>query len=116
MTVTEARAKMREVLERVKQGEEIEITQNGEVVAVWLHPSKLRYRARTEAIREAERLAERLREARSAPFELKGSYTLEEAEERIREIREGRDYDVWERVEAELEKEKRAKAEDAHKL
>ncbi|MBA2670566.1 MAG: type II toxin-antitoxin system prevent-host-death family antitoxin, partial [Gemmatimonadetes bacterium] len=31
ITVSEARTKMRDVLERVKQGEEIEITQNGEV-------------------------------------------------------------------------------------
>ncbi|CAN5462221.1 hypothetical protein BH24DEI1_BH24DEI1_02380 [soil metagenome] len=82
---------------------------------MWLHPSKLRYRT-LEAIMEAERLAERLREARSAHFKLKGGYTLEETKAPIREIREERDYNVWDRVEAELEKEKRAKAEDAHKL
>jgi antitoxin (DNA-binding transcriptional repressor) of toxin-antitoxin stability system len=116
MTVSEARANMREALERVKKGEEIEITQNGEVVAVWLHPSKLRYRARTEAIKDAELLLEKLREAREAPLELKGSYTQEDAEAHIREIREGRDYDVWERVEAELKKEKPTKSNDAPEL
>jgi antitoxin (DNA-binding transcriptional repressor) of toxin-antitoxin stability system len=99
MTVTEARAKMREAIERVKRGEEIEITQNGEVVAVWLHPSKLHYRVRTPAVIEAEEMLEefeRLRRERT-PIADPG-ISAEEVEERTRELREERDYDAWERA------------------
>jgi prevent-host-death family protein len=41
MTVTEARANFRQVIERVKSGEEIPLSQNGEVVAVLIHPKRL---------------------------------------------------------------------------
>jgi prevent-host-death family protein len=41
MTVTEARANFRQVIERVKGGEEIPLSQNGEVVAVLIHPKRL---------------------------------------------------------------------------
>ena len=103
MTVSEARARMREALERVKRGEELEITQNGEVVAVWLHPSKLRYRVRTPAVQLSVQLAEELRAARRSPFKLeteptKSENALDEAEAHIREIRADRDDDVWSRV------------------
>lgn len=99
ITVSEARTKMRDVLERVKQGEEIEITQNGEVVAVWLHPSKLRYRVRTPAVTEAEKmLAEFERLQRERPPLATPGITEEQAEQRVRELREERDYDAWERA------------------
>jgi prevent-host-death family protein len=56
VTVTEARARMREVLEHVKAGEEVEFSQNGQVVAVLVHPSRLRRPIRTPNTLASEQL------------------------------------------------------------
>lgn len=99
MTVTQARANMREALERVKAGEEIEITQNGEVVAVWLHPSKRRPMVRTANTMAAEAFLEDFRKLQENPPPLaEPGISLERAEELIREIRQERDEDVWDRI------------------
>jgi prevent-host-death family protein len=56
VTVTEARARLREVLEHVKAGEEVEFSQNGQVVAVLVHPSRLRRPIRTPNTLASEQL------------------------------------------------------------
>lgn len=83
---------MREALERVKKGEEIQLTQNGEVVAVWLHPSSLKLRVRSPNTVAAEALAEELASLRKArpPLATPG-IGEERAEELIRQIRADRD-------------------------
>ncbi len=60
VSVSELRANLRRVLERVKRGEEVRLTQNGEVVAAVLHPDKLKWRAKTANTLAAERLLEEL--------------------------------------------------------
>ena len=113
MTVSEARANMREALERVKRGEEIEITQNREVVAVWLHPSKLRYRSRTPAVVEAElMLAEFERLRRERPPVASPGISQELMEQRLRELTEERDHDAWERAKRTEEHNERPKRRD----
>ena len=70
ITVTEARARMREVLEHVKAGEEVEFSQNGQVVAVLVHPSKLRRQIRTPNTLASELLManfNRLKQEKSQP-------------------------------------------------
>ncbi len=87
MTVTEVRANFRAVLERVKQGDTVEIIQNGEVVAALLHPSRLSQKPKMEAAEAAERLRRILAEARVQPPEREIGLSLERAEELIAAIR-----------------------------
>ena len=65
MTVTEARARMREALEHVKEGHEVELSQNGQVIAVIVHPSKLHSRLRTANTLAAGVLLENLKRAKT---------------------------------------------------
>jgi antitoxin (DNA-binding transcriptional repressor) of toxin-antitoxin stability system len=92
MTVSQARAQMKEALEKVKGGEEVEITQNGEVVAVWVHPSKRRPVVRTPGTRLAGRLHEELDRGRQErPKVSSSAMTVQRAEELIEQIRSARD-------------------------
>lgn len=89
--VTELRANLRDVIDRVKRGEEVIVTLNDEPVAAMLHPSKLRRRIRTPNTDSAETLLEWLADARRAPPDRGEGLTTEEAESRIEEIRSERD-------------------------
>ncbi len=92
MSVSEACSSMREALQRVKDGEEIELTQNGEVVAVWIHPSKLRTRIRTENTVAAEKLLATLNSPAPASQDLpEPTLSAEEADKWAEEIRQDRD-------------------------
>ena len=96
LTVTEARARLREALERVKDGEEIELSQNGQVVAILIHPDKLRARVRTPNTLAAEERLEALRALRSAPPQGKRKgLSPERAEALVNTLRQHRDGD-WE--------------------
>jgi antitoxin (DNA-binding transcriptional repressor) of toxin-antitoxin stability system len=91
MTVSEARAALPEVLNRVADGEEITITRHGRPVAVIVRPDVLWSRSRAaDVLEEAEQLNEMLREAEKMPLSA-GGISAEYAEELIAEIRAGRD-------------------------
>jgi prevent-host-death family protein len=93
MTVTEARARMREALERVKAGEEVELSQNGQVIAVLVHPDKLRPRVRTANTVAAEALLHSLERTRNQ--RVTASLSAESAQDLVSEVRRQRDED-WE--------------------
>ena len=91
MTVSEARAALPEVLNRVADGEEVTITRHGKPVAVIVRPDVLWSRTHAgDLLAEAEQLNEMLREAGKRPRST-GGISAEYAEELIAEIREGRD-------------------------
>jgi antitoxin (DNA-binding transcriptional repressor) of toxin-antitoxin stability system len=91
MTVSEARAALPEVLNRVADGEEITITRHGWPVVVILRPDVLSSRSRAaDVLEEAERLNGMLREAEKMPLST-GGISAAYAEELIAEIRAGRD-------------------------
>jgi antitoxin (DNA-binding transcriptional repressor) of toxin-antitoxin stability system len=91
MTVSEARAALPEVLNRVADGEEITITRHGKPVAVIIRPDILWSRSRADDIlAQAEQLNAMLREAETMPLS-RGGISVDYAEELIAEIREGRD-------------------------
>jgi prevent-host-death family protein len=91
MTVSEARAALPEILDRVAEGEEITITRHGRPVAVVVRPDIMWSRRARSALEEAERLREMLTEAASTPLPEGAGLTAEYAEELVREIRAMRD-------------------------
>jgi antitoxin (DNA-binding transcriptional repressor) of toxin-antitoxin stability system len=95
MTVTEARARMREALEHVKAGEEVELSQNGQVIAVLVHPSKLRSQVRTPNTIAAENFLENLKRARTERRPLQPVLSPAFAEELANDLRRERDGE-WE--------------------
>ena len=90
MSVSEARSNMREALQRVKAGEEIELTQNGEIVAVWIHPSRLKMRIRTENTVAAENLLEMLNTPMPGLLP-EPVLQAEQADQWVKDIRQDRD-------------------------
>lgn len=91
MTVSEARAALPELLNRVEQGEEITITRHGRAAAVLVKPGALRIRRASAAFAAAEQIGEMLEAARRRPLSRTSGLTVEQAEEMVAEIRAGRD-------------------------
>ncbi len=91
ITVTELRANMKELVERVKRGEELEITQNGEVAAVMLHPSRLRHRVRTPSTLKAESLLREFEALRQEAPQFGEGFSEERAQDLVQTIRDERD-------------------------
>jgi antitoxin (DNA-binding transcriptional repressor) of toxin-antitoxin stability system len=91
MTVSEARAALPEVLNRVEDGEEITITRHGRPVAVIVRPDIMRSRSRAESLLvEADKLHRMIEEAGQREMSADG-LTTEYAEELIAHIRADRD-------------------------
>jgi antitoxin (DNA-binding transcriptional repressor) of toxin-antitoxin stability system len=91
MTVSEARAALPEILNRVAEGEEITITRHGRAVAVIIRPDIMWSRSRAESLfAEADKLEDLLRAAAESPLPARG-LTEEYAEELIAAIRADRD-------------------------
>jgi antitoxin (DNA-binding transcriptional repressor) of toxin-antitoxin stability system len=92
MTVSEARASLPEVLDRVADGEQITITRHGRPVAVVVRPDVMWSRSRAEGVLdEAARLNDLLAAAADSELTLTGGVTEQYAEELIAAIRADRD-------------------------
>jgi prevent-host-death family protein len=91
MSVSEARAALPELLNRVEGGGEVTITRHGRPVAVLVHPDALRSRRAGAALDDAARIHDLLAEAAAAPPPEGTALTEQRAEELIAEIRAGRD-------------------------
>lgn len=68
LTISEARAILPEVLDRVERGEEIVITRHGRPSAVLLRPDAVRARRAEQTIDRAREVATLLAEARARPL------------------------------------------------
>jgi antitoxin (DNA-binding transcriptional repressor) of toxin-antitoxin stability system len=97
MTVSEARAALPEVLDRVADGEEVTITRHGRPVAVVVRPDVLWSRRASVALDDAARIHELITEAAAIGLPEGRGLTAERAEELIGEIRAGRDARLWTR-------------------
>lgn len=91
MTVSQARATLTSVLDRVEAGEEVTLTRHGSAVAVLVRPDVLRRRRRTPAQSSADALADVLAQARQTLKKDLPGLTTEQADELVAEIRSGRD-------------------------
>jgi len=90
LSVSEARATLPEVLDRVADGEEVTITRHGQPVAVLLRPDALRTRRAETTIRQARQVADLLAAAGQQAL-ASASLSAERANELVQTIREARD-------------------------
>lgn len=91
MTVSEARAALPDVLDRVAEGEEVTITRHGRPVAVVVRPDVLWSRQARGALDDADRIHALLGEAAATDLPDGPGLTSERAEELVEQIRTGRD-------------------------
>lgn len=89
-TVTEARANLRSILDGVKGGDEVVLTQHGEAVAVIVHPSQLSAR-RSPAVKAAAAWLHRLEDTSRRRPERGAGLSALRADQLVAELRERRD-------------------------
>jgi antitoxin (DNA-binding transcriptional repressor) of toxin-antitoxin stability system len=90
VSVSEARAILPEILDRVELGEEITITRHGRPAAVLLRPDSVRVRRAAGAIEDARQVAALVSAARDRPLP-PPSVSPEHAQRWVESIRADRD-------------------------
>jgi len=88
--VSEARATLPQILDRVTDGEEVTITRHGRPVAVLVRPDLLRVRRASAAFEMAADVDRLLRDARDLPVDAGGALSVEYAEALVAHVRSGR--------------------------
>jgi prevent-host-death family protein len=91
ISVSEARAKLPELLDRVADGEEVTLTRHGAAVAVLVRPDALRARRAAAAFAKAEEIHQALIAARQRPLARRGPLSAEWADERVAGLDRDRD-------------------------
>lgn len=86
MSVSEARAALPEILDRVLAGEEVTITRHGREVAVVVRPDAVRVRRADQALADAERLRDMLARARATPLADAPTVSADRAQELVTEV------------------------------
>ena len=90
MSVTEARAGLPELLDRVLAGEEVTITRHGKAVAVVVRPDALGVRRADRALADAERVRKLLDDGRTSRLADAPVLTAERADELVDAVAAGR--------------------------
>jgi prevent-host-death family protein len=90
MTVSEARAALPQLLDRVSAGEEVTITRHGRPAAVLVRPDTLRARRANEALAAANIVRDALEHGRQSPLAAHPALRQERADALIEEIRAAR--------------------------
>jgi antitoxin (DNA-binding transcriptional repressor) of toxin-antitoxin stability system len=94
LTVIEAQRRWLEIIERVRSGEEVEISEDGVVIGLLIRPNPFRTRVRTATIIAAEDTLSVLNALRSEPTKQSvQGISPERAESLTRALREERDND-----------------------
>ena len=91
LTVSEARATLPSVLDRVERGEEVTITRHGRPVAVVVRPDLLSVRRRSDVWEEADRIGALLDAARRAPETTRPGLPPDRADQLVARIQADRD-------------------------
>jgi antitoxin (DNA-binding transcriptional repressor) of toxin-antitoxin stability system len=86
VSVSEARAALPEILDRVLAGEEVTITRHGREVAVVVRPDTIRVRRADHALADAERLRDLLDRARAARLTDTPTVSAERAEKLVAQV------------------------------
>ena len=90
MSVSQARAALPEVLDRVLAGEEITITRHGRAVAVVVHPDAVRARRADHALADADRLRDLVEQGRDGRLDDAPPVTAERAEVLLADVERSR--------------------------
>lgn len=90
VSISEARAALPRLLDRVVAGEEVTITRHGRPIAVVVRPDALRVRRAEGALAGAQEVREVLERGRLAPLARQGSLSPQWADELLAEVRAGR--------------------------
>jgi antitoxin (DNA-binding transcriptional repressor) of toxin-antitoxin stability system len=90
MTVSEARASLPDVLDRVTAGEEVTITRHGKPVAVVVRPDALLVRRADQALSVAETVRTLLQEGRRSPLAERPTLSEQRAAELLGAVRASR--------------------------
>jgi prevent-host-death family protein len=90
LTVSEARAALPQLLDRVSAGEEVTITRHGRPAAVLVRPDTLRARRADETLAVAEVVRDALEKGRRFPLSARPGLSQERADALIEEIRAAR--------------------------
>lgn len=90
MNVSEARAALSQILDRVDSGEEVTITRHGKPVAVLVRPDRLRVRRADEALADAATVRDVLDRSRRTRLRVRPALNEERAEALIAEVQAGR--------------------------
>jgi prevent-host-death family protein len=90
MTVSEARAALSEIVDRVSAGEEVTLTRHGVAVAVVVHPAALKVRRAGPAYATASAVHDLLESGRRAILGATPAVSAERTTELIREVRANR--------------------------
>ncbi len=86
MSISEARAALPDILDRVHAGEEVTITRHGLAVAVIVRPDTVRVRRADRALGDAERLRDLLHRSRSTHLADAPDVSIERAERGVAEV------------------------------
>jgi prevent-host-death family protein len=92
VSVSEARAALPELLNRVLSGEEVTITRHGRAVAVVVRPDALRSRRAEEALASAARVRDLLAAGRRSRPSTTGGLRARRAKELVADVRKARDH------------------------
>lgn len=90
MTVSEARAVLPQLLDRVGAGEEVTITRHGKAVAVLVRPDALRARRAERALAGAGMIRDALERGRRSSLSADPSITQKRAKALAQEVQAGR--------------------------
>jgi prevent-host-death family protein len=90
ISVSEARAALPELLDRVVAGEEITVTRHGQPVAVIVRPDALRTRRAERVMDMAARLHDQLHAAAERPLAARPRLSAARAEELLADVRASR--------------------------
>lgn len=90
VSISQARATLPELLDRVSAGEEVTITRHGVAVAVVVRPDSVRSRRADDALAAAERLRELVEQRRATSLADAPTITVERADLLARDVRAAR--------------------------
>lgn len=90
VTVSEARASLPTIIDRVLAGEEVTLTRHGQAVAVLVRPDALRVRRAGSSLAAAARLHELVEGARTKPLRSRPTMSKARANELLAEVDAGR--------------------------
>ncbi len=98
LSLSEARARLPELLDRVAAGDEVHITRHGAEAAVLVSHDRWMKTKRQDLLAEAREIRRRFEAVEDTPLSEFRPVLDWDVEAHIAEIREGRDSDPWDRV------------------